>query len=105
VNHRVVVTGVGMVTALGNTGSETWSNVVAGRSGTDVLTRFDPADLPAAVCIAAEVRNFTPDAVVDRKEARRIDLFMQYALVAADEAMRWPVLAGCGRFRTPMKRV
>jgi 3-oxoacyl-[acyl-carrier-protein] synthase II len=96
VNHRVVVTGVGMVTALGNTGSETWSNVAAGRSGTDVLTRFDPADLPAAVCIAAEVRNFTPDAVVDRKEARRIDLFMQYALVAADEAMR---VAGLGGLR------
>ncbi len=101
VNHRVVVTGVGMVTALGNTGAESWSNVVAGRSGTDVLTRFDPIDLPAAVCIAAEVKDFTPDRVVDRKEARRIDLFMQYALVAAHEAMREAGLGGLGQVPNP----
>jgi 3-oxoacyl-[acyl-carrier-protein] synthase II len=96
VNHRVVVTGVGMVTALGNTGDETWKNVLAGRSGTGPLTRFAPRDLPAAVCIAAEVKDFSPESVLDRKEARRIDLFMQYALVAADEAMREAGLGGLG---------
>jgi 3-oxoacyl-[acyl-carrier-protein] synthase II len=101
VNQRVVVTGVGMVTALGNTGEETWAGVGAGRSGTGVLTRFDPLDLPASVCIAAEVRDFTADPVVDRKEARRIDLFMQYALVAADEAMRNAGLGGLSRVPNP----
>ncbi|CAN5671318.1 beta-ketoacyl-ACP synthase II [soil metagenome] len=95
-NHRVVVTGIGMVTALGSTGEETWKNVRAGRSGTGRLTRFAPRDLPAAVCIAAEVKDFSPEPVVDRKEARRIDLFMQYALVAADDAMRVAGLGGLG---------
>ncbi|CAN5744498.1 beta-ketoacyl-ACP synthase II [soil metagenome] len=100
-NHRVVVTGVGMVTALGNTGSETWSGVVEGRSGTGPLTRFDPIDLPPSVCIAAEVKSFSPDSVLDRKEARRIDLFMQYALVAADEAMRQAGMNGLGPVPDP----
>lgn len=101
VTHRVVVTGVGMVTALGNTAAETWENVRAGRSGTGALTRFDPRDLPEAVCIAAEVRGFNPEPVIDRKEARRIDLFMQYALVAADDAMRSAGLGGLGPVPNP----
>jgi 3-oxoacyl-[acyl-carrier-protein] synthase II len=99
--QRVVVTGVGLVTALGNTGEETWSGIVEGRSGTGPLTRFDPRDLPESVCIAAEVRGFSPEPVVDRKEARRIDLFMQYALVAADEALRHAGLDGLSRVPEP----
>jgi len=92
---------MGMVTALGNTGAETWAGVVAGRSGTGPLTRFDPIDLPEHVRIAAEVKDFSPDAVLDRKEARRIDLFMQYALVAADEAMRVAGMNGLGPVPDP----
>lgn len=99
--HRVVITGVGMVTALGNTGAETWENVAAGRSGTAALTRFPPADLPESVRVSAEVKGFTAEPVVDRKEARRIDLFMQYALVAADEAMRHAGLGGLRRVPDP----
>jgi 3-oxoacyl-[acyl-carrier-protein] synthase II len=101
VSQRVVVTGVGMVTALGNTAPETWENVVAGRSGVTRLTRFDPGDLPPAICVAAEIKDFSPDPVVDRKEARRIDLFIQYSLVAADEAMRHAGLGGLQRVPEP----
>jgi 3-oxoacyl-[acyl-carrier-protein] synthase II len=86
--HRVVVTGVGMVTGLGDTAAETWAAVVAGKSGSGPLSRFDPGDLPPAVCVSAEVKGFSPDSVLDRKEARRMDLFIQYALVAAEDALR-----------------
>lgn len=99
--QRVVVTGLGMVTALGNSASVTYDNVIAGQSGTGPLTRFDAADLPPAVCIAAEVKDFSPEPVVDRKEARRIDLFMQYALVAADEALRSADLGGLVPLENP----
>lgn len=100
-DRRVVVTGVGMVTALGNTAQETWENVVSGRSGIGPLTRFEPGDLPPAICIAAEVKGFSPDALLDRKEARRVDLFIQYALAAADDAMRNAGLGGLGPVPDP----
>src|SRR5690606_27827339 len=87
-SHRVVVTGVGMVTPLGNTVAATWEGVRAGRSGVTRLTRFETGDLPEAVCIAAEVKEFSLEPVADRKEGKRIDLFIQYSLVAADEALR-----------------
>jgi 3-oxoacyl-[acyl-carrier-protein] synthase II len=99
--NRVVVTGLGMVTALGNTAPETWAGAIAGRSGTGPLTRFDPGDLPEAVCVAAEVKDFSPEPVIDRKEARRVDLFIQYALVAADEALRDAGLGGLGPVPDP----
>jgi 3-oxoacyl-[acyl-carrier-protein] synthase II len=88
VTHRVVITGIGAVTALGNTAAATWEGIVAGRSGVTRLTRFDPGDLPEEVCLSAEVKEFSPVPVLDRKEARRVDLFIQYAMVAADEALR-----------------
>ncbi len=91
---RVVVTGVGAVTALGNDVPTTWERIVRGESGVTRLTRFDPMDLPESVCIAAEVKDFQVEPVLDRKEARRTDLFTQYALVAADEAMRNASLDG-----------
>jgi 3-oxoacyl-[acyl-carrier-protein] synthase II len=92
--QRVVITGVGAVTALGNSVAETWSRVLAGESGVGPLTRFDPGDLPESIRIAAEVKGFNPDPVVDRREAKRIDTFIQYALVAADEALRSAELGG-----------
>jgi 3-oxoacyl-[acyl-carrier-protein] synthase II len=96
VSQRVVVTGLGMVTALGNSVRETWEGAIAGRSGTGPLTRFDCGDLPAQVCVAAELKGFSPEPVMDRKEARRVDLFIQYALVAADEALRSAGYDGLG---------
>jgi 3-oxoacyl-[acyl-carrier-protein] synthase II len=99
--QRVVVTGLGMVTALGNSASETWAAAIQGRSGTGPLTRFATGDLPPAVCVAAEVKGFSPDAVMDRKDARRVDLFIQYALAAADEALRTAGLGGLGPVPEP----
>ena len=92
--RRVVVTGVGMVTPLGNTAEETWKAAVAGQSGTGPLTRFQLEGLPPEVCVAAEVKNFAPDAVIERREQKRMDTFIQYALVAADEALRSAGMGG-----------
>lgn len=100
-DRRVVITGVGMISPLGNTAPETWENVVAGRSGIGPLTRFALADLPPSLAIAGEVKGFSPEGVLDRKEARRIDLFIQYALVAADEALRGAGLAGLAAVPNP----
>lgn len=100
-NHRVVITGMGMVTALGKSVAETWENAVAGRSGTGPLTRFDARDLPDSVRVAGEIKDFSPEPVLDRKEARRVDLFIQYALVAADEAMRSAGMGGLGPVPDP----
>jgi 3-oxoacyl-[acyl-carrier-protein] synthase II len=100
-SRRVVVTGVGMVTALGNTAEETWQQVKAGKSGTGPLTRFELPGLPPEVAVAAEVKGFTADSVLDRKAARRMDLFIQYALVATDDAMRMAGLGGLGPVPDP----
>ncbi|MQA89293.1 MAG: beta-ketoacyl-ACP synthase II [Gemmatimonas sp.] len=100
-DRRVVITGVGLVTALGNTSEATWRGVVEGRSGIGSLTRFDSGDLPEAVRIAGEVKDFVVEPVLDRKEARRMDLFIQYALVAADEALRHAGMGGLTRVLDP----
>ncbi len=84
--RRVVITGIGLVTPLGNSVPENWEALVAGRSGIRRITRFDPRELP--VQIAGEVRDFDPAAFVDRREAKRMDFFSQLALAAATEALR-----------------
>jgi 3-oxoacyl-[acyl-carrier-protein] synthase II len=83
-----------MVTALGNNAPDTWAGIVAGRSGIGPLTRCSLPDLPPDVSIAGEVKGFDPDGVIDRKDAKRMDWFIQYALVAADEALRSAGLGG-----------
>ncbi|HEX8695835.1 MAG TPA: beta-ketoacyl-ACP synthase II [Longimicrobium sp.] len=100
-NRRVVVTGIGMVTPLGNGAEETWRNVLAGKSGTGPLTRFQLEGLPPEVCVAAEVKDFDPEPVIERREAKRMDTFIQYALVAADEALRNAGLGGLGPVPDP----
>jgi 3-oxoacyl-[acyl-carrier-protein] synthase II len=80
-----VVTGIGLVTPLGTGTETTWQGLVAGRSGIRRLTRFDATCIP--VEIAGEVPDFEPERFVDRKEVRRTDLFVQYALAAADMAV------------------
>jgi len=82
---RVVVTGMGAVTPLGLDVESTWSGMVAGRSGVGPITQFDPSRLTTR--IAAEVKGFDPSAVLDRKDQRRNDRYVQLALVAAHEAM------------------
>jgi 3-oxoacyl-[acyl-carrier-protein] synthase II len=81
----VVVTGLGLVTPLGNNAEETWSGLVAGRSGAARITRFDPSALD--VTFACEVKGFDGQAYIERKEARRYDLFLQYAIAAAQMAV------------------
>ena len=83
--HRVVVTGLGLVTPLGLTVEQTWDNLLAGTSGAAPLTRFDPSR--HRVKFACEVKGFDPGLYMDRKEARRYDLFAQFALGAATQAI------------------
>ncbi len=83
--RRVVVTGLGAVTALGNDVDSTWAGLLAGRSGIDRVTAFDPSRL--VVQIAGEVKGFDPSDVLGRKEIRRTDRYIQFALVCARQAM------------------
>lgn len=83
--RRVVVTGVGMVTPLGNTAAETWKNLLAGQSGVGQITRFDTTGFP--VTIGAEVKGFDPAQWMDRKDVKKMDTFIHYALAAAKMAV------------------
>jgi 3-oxoacyl-[acyl-carrier-protein] synthase II len=85
IGQRVVITGLGAISPLGLTVDEMWRGLLAGRSGIGAITRFAAGDLRST--IAGEVRNFEPSNYVERKEARRLDLYIQYALAAAKEAM------------------
>ncbi|RHW39867.1 beta-ketoacyl-[acyl-carrier-protein] synthase II [Lysinibacillus yapensis] len=85
-NKRVVITGIGAVTPLGNTIEETWENIKAGKSGVGPLTRLDVEKFPAKV--AAEIKDFDIEQYVDRKEARKMDRFTHYALASAMMAVK-----------------
>lgn len=82
---RVVVTGLGALTPIGNTVEEYWEGLVAGKSGAAPVTHFDPEKFKTK--FACEVKNFTVTDFIHRKEARRMDKFSQYAMVASDEAI------------------
>src|SRR5512138_1809759 len=84
--RRVVVTGLGLVSPVGIGVEESWSALVAGRSGIGPITLFDASTYPSR--IAGEVKGFDPAKFMDRKEARRNDRFIQFALAAADMAMK-----------------
>ncbi len=83
---RVVVTGLGALTPLGNTVPETWENILNGVSGAGPITHFDASQFKTQ--FACEVKNFKATDFIDRKEARKMDLYEQYALVAAMEAIK-----------------
>jgi 3-oxoacyl-[acyl-carrier-protein] synthase II len=83
---KVVITGIGVVTPLGHDVETFWSNLVAGRSGAGPITHFDPAAY--ATRIAAEVKDFDPTAYMDRKDAKRNDRFVQFAIAAATKAVQ-----------------
>ena len=85
-SRRVVVTGLGMVTPLGLDAQTTWDALLAGRSGVDLITQFE--DERFGDVVGAEVKDFDPTQFMERKEARRADRFVQFAFVAADEALR-----------------
>src|SRR6188768_3958849 len=82
---RVVITGVGAITPVGLSNSSTWESLLAGRSGIAQISRFDTSDLRTT--FAGEVRDFDPANYMDRKEARRLDPYIQYALAATKEAI------------------
>lgn len=82
---RVVVTGLGALTPVGNNVAETWENLVNGVSGAGPITHFDVSNFKTK--FACEVKNFNPNEHLDRKEARKMDLFTQYAIVAAKQAI------------------
>src|SRR3974390_556817 len=86
-NHRrrVVVTGIGLVSPIGIGIEENWSNLISGRSGIGPITRFDSSAF--ATRIAGEVKNFHPEEFINKKELRKMDPFLQFALGAAHYAM------------------
>lgn len=84
--RRVVVTGLGLVTPVGNTVESTWEALMTGRSGVGYITKFDTEKFP--VRIAAEVKDFDPLNFIEKKEARKMGAFIHYAIAASDEAMR-----------------
>lgn len=88
--RRVVVTGLGLVTACGNSVSETWDSIIAGKSGADFIKKFDTEKFD--VKFACEVKNFDPLTLIDKREARRMGAFSQFAIFAADEAMKHSAL-------------
>ena len=84
--NRVVVTGLGAITPIGNTVDEYWTNLLNGVSGAARITSFDPSELP--VQIAAEVKGFDPGNYMDRKAAKRMERFAQFSIAASGEALR-----------------
>jgi 3-oxoacyl-[acyl-carrier-protein] synthase II len=83
--QRVVVTGIGAITPIGNSASEFWDNLIEGKSGTDTIRAFDPS--PLDVRIAAEVKGFDPKNFMDLKASRRMDRFSQFAVAATRMAL------------------
>ena len=106
-NRRVVVTGTGLITPLGTGVKKSWENICAGVSGINRITRFDASEF--VVQIAAEVKDFNAEDYFDKKAVKNLDLFVQYAIVAARMAQeesgleiteentgRVGVITGCG---------
>ncbi len=84
--RRVVVTGIGMITPTGKNKDENWDNIKNGRSGIGKITRFDASR--HASQIAGEIKNYDPNQYFDRKDLRKFDPFIQFALIAAEEAVK-----------------
>lgn len=84
--RRVVVTGMGALTPIGNTLQDYWQSLVDGVSGANLITHFDASKFKTK--FACELKNYDPASFFDRKESRKMDRFVQYALVAADEAVK-----------------
>jgi 3-oxoacyl-[acyl-carrier-protein] synthase II len=84
--HRVVITGAGLLTPVGNDLESSWSGLLAGKSGAGTITQFDATE-EFATRIACEVKGFDPSLYLEKKEVRRNDRFVQFALAVAEEAM------------------
>ncbi len=99
-SQRVVVTGMGVIAPLGKEVVTFWHNLLAGKSGVGAITHFDTTDFTTK--FAAEVQDFNPDDYMDRKDARRMDLFTQFAVAAAESAVKH---AGINLDEVPKDRV
>ena len=84
-SRRVVITGIGAITPVGNTAEEYWQSIKNGKLGIGAITKFDTSK--HKVKIAAELKDFNPDAYMDRRDAKRMDPYSQYAIAAASQAM------------------
>ena len=85
-NRRVVITGIGALTPIGNNLQDYWDNLTNGVSGAAPITRFNAKEFKTQ--FACEVKDFNPTDFLDKKESRKLDIFSQYALVVADEAIK-----------------
>src|SRR3954451_7137990 len=83
---RVVITGMGAITPLGNSVDEFWTNIVAGKSGAGPITKFDVSKFKTR--FGCEVKNFDATQYIEKKEIKKFDLFTQYAIAASDQAMK-----------------
>ncbi|HZH94203.1 MAG TPA: beta-ketoacyl synthase N-terminal-like domain-containing protein, partial [Tissierellaceae bacterium] len=83
--NRVVITGLGAITPVGSGKEEFWNSIVSGKSGVGYVTKFDTKDHD--VKIAAEVKDFDPTEYMGKKDAKRMDLFSQYAIAATKQAL------------------
>src|SRR5699024_416817 len=84
--NRVVITGVGAVTPVGNSVQSMWESLLAGRHGIGPITKFDCTDYKAK--LAAEVKDFNPLEYMEKSESRRMDLYSQYGMAAACQAVK-----------------
>jgi len=89
-NRRVVVTGIGAITPIGNNIEELWNGLINGKNGAGPITKFDPENFTTK--FACEVKGFDVEEYVDKKEAKRMDLFTQYAIATATMAMELMVV-------------
>ncbi len=99
--RRVVVTGLGTVNPTGNSVAESWGRIKNGEVGIGAITQFDTTGF--SVKLAGEVKNFDPSLRLDKREARRMARFTQFALYAAEEAIPIPVSSPDQRDKNPMK--
>ncbi len=86
--RRVVITGVGAVSPVGNTAEKTWNSLINGKNGIGPITHFDTSDPACKVKLAAEVKDFDPSLYMEKGEIRKTDLYAQYAMAAAVQAMK-----------------
>ena len=84
--NKVAITGLGAITPLGNTVNEFWQNIVAGKSGAGMITKFDASKFKTR--FGCEVRNFNPEEYIEKKELKKYDLFTQYAIAASEQAIK-----------------
>ena len=84
--RRVVITGLGAITPIGNDVNSFWNGIKEGKCGIDKITKFDTTDFK--VKLAAEVKEYNPEDYFERREAKRLDMFSQYAMIASREAWK-----------------